>query len=658
MARHDVDVEPDTPLLWVIRENVGLTGTKYGCGIAQCGACTVHIDGVATRSCSYAGRAPRSARRSSPSKASPQNGVLHKVQKAWLEHDVPQCGYCQSGMIMAAAALLKNKPKPTDADIDARDDQHLPLRHLPASPRGDPRRRRTRKGGQHHELTFPKINRRSFVIGTAAAGGGLALGFDVPFGGPRARPRRRRLARSQRLGRDQARRHRRASASRAPRWARARSPASPSSSPKSSSATGRRSRPNIRRRARTSRASAPGATSAPAAAAASATSQDYVRKGGAAARMMLMQAAADEWKVPAAECTAANGVITHTAVRQRTTTYGKVAAAAAKLTPPEKTSSSRIRRTGRSPASRVKRLDTADKLNGKQIYAIDVKLPGMLNAAIKDCPVFGGKLKSFDAAKVDGHAGRQEGRAGRRQRGRGRRRHLVARQDRARCAADRLGRGRQRQGLERNDRRVLKEGLDRRARRSSATRTATRKAAIAGAAKKVEAVYAYPYQNHACMEPMNATALYTPTSARSGSGRRTARPRWRRRRKPPACRSTSARSTSRCSAAASAGAARTRLRARRRSLIAKQMPGTPVKLIWSREEDMAHGFYHPITQCKLAGALDEDNNLTGLHMRISGQSILAYARPAAHQERQGSRQFQGLNAGGRSARSATRCRTC
>jgi isoquinoline 1-oxidoreductase subunit alpha len=114
---HNVDVEPDTPLLWALRDTVGLTGTKYGCGIAQCGACTVHVDGVAMRSCSV----PVSAvagKRITTIEGLAQNGVLHKVQKAWLEHDVPQCGYCQSGMIMAVAALLSEKAKPTDADID------------------------------------------------------------------------------------------------------------------------------------------------------------------------------------------------------------------------------------------------------------------------------------------------------------------------------------------------------------------------------------------------------------------------------------------------------------------------------------------------------------------------------------------------------------
>ena len=114
---YDVDVPPEMPLLWVIRDVVGLTGTKSGCGIAQCGACTVHIDGVAVRSCSL----PVSeavGKQITTIEGLAQNGILHRVQKAWLEGDVPQCGYCQSGMIMAVAALLKEKPKPTDADIN------------------------------------------------------------------------------------------------------------------------------------------------------------------------------------------------------------------------------------------------------------------------------------------------------------------------------------------------------------------------------------------------------------------------------------------------------------------------------------------------------------------------------------------------------------
>jgi len=117
-AAYDVDVEADTPLLWVIRENVGLTGTKYGCGISQCGACTVHIDGVAVRSCGVV-VGDVVGKHITTIEGLAGEGSLHKVQKAWIDHDVPQCGYCQSGMIMAVAALLKVKPNPTDAEIDA-----------------------------------------------------------------------------------------------------------------------------------------------------------------------------------------------------------------------------------------------------------------------------------------------------------------------------------------------------------------------------------------------------------------------------------------------------------------------------------------------------------------------------------------------------------
>ncbi len=117
-AVHEVEIDPNTPLLWVIREWVGLTGTKYGCGIAQCGACTVHVDGVAVRSCAFPARAAE-GKQITTIEGLAAKGALHAVQQAWIEHDVPQCGYCQSGMIMAVAALLKVKRKPTDAEIDA-----------------------------------------------------------------------------------------------------------------------------------------------------------------------------------------------------------------------------------------------------------------------------------------------------------------------------------------------------------------------------------------------------------------------------------------------------------------------------------------------------------------------------------------------------------
>jgi isoquinoline 1-oxidoreductase subunit alpha len=114
----EVNVDPSTPLLWVIREQIGLTGTKYGCGVIQCGACTVHVDGAAVRSCGTPVAAVE-GRQITTIEGLAAGGALHKVQQAWLDHEVPQCGYCQSGMIMAVAALLRDKPHPTEADIEA-----------------------------------------------------------------------------------------------------------------------------------------------------------------------------------------------------------------------------------------------------------------------------------------------------------------------------------------------------------------------------------------------------------------------------------------------------------------------------------------------------------------------------------------------------------
>ena len=196
-------------------------------------------------------------------------------------------------------------------------------------------------------------------------------------------------------------------------------------------------RPNFRRPGRISRAIACGRISATGGSRGIRELQEYVRKGGAAARIMLIQAAADEWNVPAAECSAADSVITHRP-SGRTVTFGKVAAKAATLEPP-KDVTLKDPKDWKIIGKPVKRLDTADKVTGKQVYGADSKFPGMLSAAIKDCPVFGGKIKSFDAAKVETMPGVEEGREGRRLRRRRDRRHLVAGQDRARRAADRRG---------------------------------------------------------------------------------------------------------------------------------------------------------------------------------------------------------------------------
>jgi isoquinoline 1-oxidoreductase subunit beta len=372
-------------------------------------------------------------------------------------------------------------------------------------------------------------------------------------------------------------------------------------------------------------------------------SQEYVRKGGAAARQMLIQAAANEWKVPASECSAANSIIRH-GPSGRTVSYGKVAAAAAKLEPP-KDVQLKDPKDWKIIGQPVKRLDTADKLTGKQVYAIDVKLPGMLNAAIKACPVFGGKVKSFEAAKAEGMPGVK--------------RVVQVGDDAVAVVADTWWQAKialdalpivwdEGPNKDLSSERIdawLKEGLDAKE-AFVGNQAGDARAAIDKAAKRVEAVYSYPYQHHVTMEPMNATALFRPDRCEV----------WTSTQNAEAALAT---------ASAAAGLPIGQCEVYRHHLgggfgrrstshdfvrqavqIAKEMPGTPIKLLWSREEDMLHGHYHPVTQCKLTAALDEKGEVTGLHMRISGQSILATVRPDALQNGRDLATFQGLNPGG------------
>lgn len=367
------------------------------------------------------------------------------------------------------------------------------------------------------------------------------------------------------------------------------------------------------------------------------TSHDYVRKGGAAARMMLVQAAANEWKVPASECVAANSVITHKS-SGRTTTYGKVADAAAKLEPP-KDVALKDPKSWKVIGKPLKRLDTIDKLTGKQIYGTDLKLPGMLNAAIKDCPIFGGKVRSYDAAKAAAMPGvKKVARVGDSA--------IAVIADtwwHAKTALDAIAidwdGGANAKVSSASIAEVLKEGL-------SADQAFVHnqagdvKAAIAGAAKKLEAVYAYPYQNHACMEPLNATALYTPDSCKVWVGTQNGEAAL------AATAEASGLPVAKCDVyklLLGGGFGRRGFTdyVRQAVLIAKEMPGTPVKLLWSREEDMLHGKYHPVMQAKLTGALDASGNLSGLHIRLSGQSILASVRPEAMSNGKDPFAFQG-----------------
>lgn len=375
-------------------------------------------------------------------------------------------------------------------------------------------------------------------------------------------------------------------------------------------------------------------------------SHDYVRKGGATARMMLVQAAADAWKVPVGECSVAAGVITHTPTGRKTL-YGRVASAAAKLTPPDPaTVVLKDPATWKIAGKRLARLDTFKKTIGAQNYGIDLRLGGMLNAAIKDCPVFGGKVKSFNAAAVLRKPGVKK---------------VVPVGDsavavvadtwwRARSALDALpiewDYGPNAAVSSASIASTLQGGLDASvAATSVGNSNGDAPAAIAAAARRIEAVYAYPYQNHACMEPMNATARWTPERCEV----------WVPTQNGDAALAATAEAAglppAQCEVYKQYLGGGFGRRGRSDFItqavqIAKTMPGTPIKLIWSREEDMQHCYFHPVTQCKLTAGLDADGNVTGLHMRISGQSILATVAPQAMKDGKDMLVYQGLNASG------------
>jgi isoquinoline 1-oxidoreductase beta subunit len=371
------------------------------------------------------------------------------------------------------------------------------------------------------------------------------------------------------------------------------------------------------------------------------TSQDYVRRGGAAARMMLLQAAANEWNVPVSELTVSNGIITH-AASGRSTSYGRVAAAAAKLTPPDpKTIKLKDPRSWKIAGKPMKRLDTAQKVNGGLVYSIDLKLPGMLYAAIKDCPVFGGKLVSYDESKIRDRRGV---------------RGVVRVSEsavavvadswwRAKSALDALpivwDEGPAAKQSSTAIAAHLKDGLTA-ADAFADTNIGDAPAAIAGAAKKIEAVYSTPFLSHTCMEPMNCTVRITPERAEAWV------PSQNAEASLAVLSTASGLPLEKCEVynhTLGGGFGRrggTQDFVRKAAAIAKQFPGVPVKLVYSREEDQAHDFYRPISQCRLAAGLDAKGDLVGLHIRVSGQSINAYLAPHNIKDGKDRRQLQGF----------------
>jgi isoquinoline 1-oxidoreductase subunit beta len=370
-------------------------------------------------------------------------------------------------------------------------------------------------------------------------------------------------------------------------------------------------------------------------------SNEYVRKGGAAARMMLVQAAADEWKVPVADCRAASSVITHTP-SGRTTSYGKVAAAAGKLTAPAPANVAlKDPKDWKLAGKRMARLDTVDKTTGAQIYGMDLKLPGMLNAAVKDSPVFGGKVKSFNAAAIANRPGVKK----------------VIQVNptmvaviadtwwHAKTALDALpiewDNGDNAKASSAEFAKVLRTALDA-PDGVMGNQNGDVKAALGSAAKKIEAIYSYPHQNHACMETMNATVRYTPERCEV----------WLPTQNGEAALAATAEASGLTQAQCEVyklhlggGFGRRGMTdyVRQAVAIAKEMPGTPIKMIWSREEDMLHGRFHPTSQCKMTAGLDAQGNITALHMRIAGQSILSQVAPQNIVAGKDPVVFQGLN---------------
>jgi isoquinoline 1-oxidoreductase beta subunit len=373
-------------------------------------------------------------------------------------------------------------------------------------------------------------------------------------------------------------------------------------------------------------------------------SQDYMRQGGAAARTVLLQAAANQWGVAVGEVTVSKGVITHTG-SGRKLSYGQVASAAAKLTPPDpKTLVLRDPRQWKIAGKPLKRVDTALKVMGKQNYAIDTRLPGMVYAAIQASPVFGGKLVSFDASKLKGRKGIQG---------------VYKVDDNAvAVVADNWWRAKMalldlpivwNEGANGQESSAtidarLKEGLTATNNVFADIDIGNAPQVIAGAAKRVEAVYSTPFVTHACMEPMNCTALVTDYRAEVWVASQNAEASM------AALSTASGLPLDKCEVynhTLGGGFGRrggTQDFVRQATLLAKQMKGVPVKMVWSREEDMAQDYFRPIGLCKLEAGLDAQGNLLGLQLRVSGQSINAYLSPQNIKDGKDVRQLQGLTA--------------
>ncbi|HVP76480.1 MAG TPA: molybdopterin-dependent oxidoreductase [Thermodesulfobacteriota bacterium] len=365
--KYEVEVSPDVPLLWVIREHLGLTGTKYGCGKSLCGACTVHIDGKAERSCQILAKNGE-GKRITTIEGIPED---HPVKKAWNAMDVPQCGYCQPGQIMDAVALLEKNPNPTDADIDGavsgnlcRCGTYQRIRqaiHLAAESmaRGreidgrrifkDPEAQVAPSFALNPYIRIGTDSRVSFIVNKSEMGQGVYTSLPMLVG--------------EEIEVD---------------WSKTRVEAAPVGREYYHAQWG-------------AIQGTGGSTSV-------SSEWDRLRKAGASARTMLVQAAAAMWKVDPKSCRAEKGFVVHEPTHRRFP-YGELAEEASRMKPPENVALKEPKEF-KVVGKAMPRLDTPEKTSGEAIFGIDVKIPGMLTAVIARSPVFGGKVKSFDAGKA------------------------------------------------------------------------------------------------------------------------------------------------------------------------------------------------------------------------------------------------------------------
>ncbi|MBU3577002.1 molybdopterin cofactor-binding domain-containing protein [Polynucleobacter sp. UK-Kesae-W10] len=370
-------------------------------------------------------------------------------------------------------------------------------------------------------------------------------------------------------------------------------------------------------------------------------SEDYVRRGAAAARIMLVQAAANQWNVPVSELSVSKGVITHVPTGRKTT-YGKVAELASTLTPPDpKTITLKNPRDWKVAGQPYARLDTANKVNGSKVYGADLQMPGMLCASVKSCPVFGGKLVSYDAAKVKNMRGVKG---------------VVQIDDstvavvadtwwRANTALNALpivwNEGKAANVSQTDIDKMLRNGLDEQG-DFWQRKVGDAPEAIQSASKKVEAIYYTPYRAHVTMEPMNATVkisgdraeAWVPTQNGEGSLAALSEATG-----IPLANCEVYKLDSGCGLGRRGSTQDFTTYAAK---VAMQFPGVPVKVLWSREEDLTHDYYHPIAMAKMTAGIDTGGNVTGMHIKVAGQSINATLAPSAIKDGKDERQLQGF----------------